>query len=300
MPFYLDVYAIDNLIIHYALLWTVMKCTKTKTSNWRILLGACLGTLYSILYAFIEYIPRSLVLYSILARIAFSMILIAVTFNIPKWREFIRVFLVFYVVNFVFAGAAFGLFYFTRVGTYSNGIFYIKHFPLKTLFTSIFISYVVLKISWNIVMKRISKEKLFMGIDIFYNQRKVTVNALVDTGNALADPITQTPVIIAEFQAIKDFLPDEVKLLFYEKKDQDLTCIMGLSEYSGFCNRIRMIPFSSLGKQNGMLVGFRPDKIEFLMQRQQKVIDNVIIGIYNYKLSKDDSYEALLHPDIIQ
>ncbi|MDK2789208.1 MAG: hypothetical protein PWP07_2453, partial [Epulopiscium sp.] len=57
--------------------------------------------------------------------------------------------------------------------------------------------------------------------------------------------------------------------------------------------------FSSLGMPNGMLVGFRPDQVEVIEHdNTSTVLKDVVIGIYNQRLSKDNRYQALLHPDI--
>ena len=48
-----------------------------------------------------------------------------------------------------------------------------------------------------------------------------------------------------------------------------------------------------------MLIGFKPDKVIIEQIENKKEIADIIIGIYNSKLSKDESYSALLHPEII-
>jgi len=64
-------------------------------------------------------------------------------------------------------------------------------------------------------------------------------------------------------------------------------------------SRFRLIPFTSLGKENGMLIGFRPDYIEVGENAEKKGITDVIIGIYNRALSKNNNYSALLSPELI-
>lgn len=300
IPFYLDVYSFDNFLIQYFILWAVAKITKDKIPVWRLSVGSVIGTIYSILYVFIEYMPKSYILYSAAARIIVSMLILAITYNIANIRKFFKVFVVFYCVNFVVAGGAFSLFYFTKTGVYNHGIFYIQYFPVRILLISIFISYVVLKISWTLVAKHVKAERCIVPIHIVYEGQKIGINALVDTGNHLVDPITKTPVIVVEFKAIKNILPDEVKLVFYENKEDDFIHLMEKIESNEFAKRIRMIPFSSLGRKNGMLFGFRPDKIQLILDKGFEEMENVIIGISKHKLSKDDHYEALLHPDIVQ
>ena len=62
-----------------------------------------------------------------------------------------------------------------------------------------------------------------------------------------------------------------------------------------FESRIRVIPYSSLGEQNGLLMGFKPDAVKI----SEKCITNIIIGVYNRNLSATSEYDALLNPEIL-
>jgi len=57
-----------------------------------------------------------------------------------------------------------------------------------------------------------------------------------------------------------------------------------------------MIPFNSIGKTSGMLIGFRPDQV---MVGAKNSRQDVVIGIYNDKLTPDGRYQALLSPDLL-
>ena len=63
--------------------------------------------------------------------------------------------------------------------------------------------------------------------------------------------------------------------------------------------RLPLIPFSALGTENGLLLGIKPD--DFYINYQGKILENknVIVGIYNKKLSKNNRYNALVGLDII-
>ena len=76
----------------------------------------------------------------------------------------------------------------------------------------------------------------------------------------------------------------------------NLTWIMTEVSQKGL--RARLIPFSSLGKENGMLLGFVPDKAEIYDECGVRVLEKCVVGIYEHSLSKDRSYAALLNPYI--
>lgn len=64
-------------------------------------------------------------------------------------------------------------------------------------------------------------------------------------------------------------------------------------------SRFRIIPFSSLGKENGILIGFRPDYVEVWNKQNKREYREVIVGICNKKLSPNNRYKALLNPDLV-
>ena len=60
-----------------------------------------------------------------------------------------------------------------------------------------------------------------------------------------------------------------------------------------YISRLKIIPFSSLGKQNGMLIGIKPEKLEVINEQIEEK-NNTIIGIYNKSLTKRGEYKALI------
>lgn len=66
-----------------------------------------------------------------------------------------------------------------------------------------------------------------------------------------------------------------------------------------YMSKLKFIPFSSLGKQNGMLLGIKPDYIKVISNETETVNENVIIGIYNKSLTKRGEYRALIGIELI-
>ncbi len=57
-----------------------------------------------------------------------------------------------------------------------------------------------------------------------------------------------------------------------------------------------MIPFKSLGRANGMLIGFKPDRVAVGADASRS---DVVIGIYNSRLTRDGRYQGLLAPELV-
>ena len=88
-------------------------------------------------------------------------------------------------------------------------------------------------------------------------------------------------------------LPDE--LLEYIDRIEGGDMIERYDEISKF----RLIPFSSLGKQNGMLVGFKVEKIVIKFKEKEKNVDDIIVGIYSKKFTENNKYNAIIGLDVI-
>ena len=295
MYIYAEYLLLENIVINYIILYVTKRFTRTETHNVRLLLASVLGALYTLVVFFpsLKFMTRFVV------KISISVLIIIVAFNPAKLKKFIKLFATFYVVAFVFAGAALALFYLTDVETYvGSGIFYIKDFPIKLLIFAVAMSSILIKFTWGYIQTKMSKSKAYIPITVSLNNRKADIVALLDTGNSLKDPISQTPVIIVQFSAIKELLPEQIQKLFIKYKENNLDVVSAVMAETSNEFKFRLIPYKSLGKDNGMLLGFKPDKV-IIKDDDDKSISDIVIGIYNNNLSNDDEYTALLHPEIL-
>ena len=121
---------------------------------------------------------------------------------------------------------------------------------------------------------------------------------MIDTGNMLKEPITNTPVVVVEHTLLYECIPKEIL--------NNLENIIGgdfekVPEHikEKYISRLKLIPFSSLGKQNGMLLGIKPQYIKIMKEEDEQINKNVIIGIYNKSLTKKGEYRALMGIELI-
>ena len=264
------------------------KLAKKHTPAWRLLIGATVGAIYAVCMFF----PQVRALYTVMAKIVVSFILAAITFSIKKWRTFIKTVGIFYITSFIFGGVSLGIFYFTGAGKgtiISNGIFY-YNMPLRLLIVSSAIAYAAIRLIWRIYKSDRIRE--YKRIEIRFMGNTVRLNALIDTGNMLCEPITGTPVIVGEFDKLKPILPDEFNDIYKSNAPEEIICNIK-DDY--LTERLRVIPYSSLGNTNGLLIGFKPDSVLI----ENHLCKSIIICIYNRQLSQSRDYDALLNPEII-
>lgn len=294
---YADVILFENLIMNYLILWSTARLARYGCSKVKLLIASGLGAVYAVL----SYFPEYGYLYSFFMKILFSLLIIIIAYTPVYFHLLLKLTGIFYVVSFVFGGAAFGLFYFINgLKMTSNGVSFIENFPLKILIAAVIAAYFTIRYSWDYVQHRIKRERLILRVQISFDKKQLSLDALVDTGNSLKDPITSAPVIITEYESMKELLPDDIQKIFERSPENDLNTIAEIMTVSRWATRFRVIPFKSLGRENGMLVGFKPDSTIIIDNGKMLQHNNIIVAIYRKKLSKDGEYSALIHPEMLK
>lgn len=295
---YADVVFIINFIMDAFIFWITSKLVKKKINIWKLLAGA---GFMALVYCLLIFVRQLRGFYNFFACILILMSGILITFNPKKIKEFLKLTALVHIAAFSVGGLGIALFYYTNLSSLIGNYLSIAvgNFSFKILLAATCISYVIIRLSIGWIKRVMIKKQTFYNIKIYFNEDDLTLNTLMDTGNSLKEPIGKLPVIITEFDAVKDILPDGLKLVFYENKENNFDYILEHIQDEDIRYRIRMIPFVSLGEQNGMLLGFKPDMVEVFKENKTVSIKDVIIGIYNFKLSGDGSYQGLLNPEIL-
>lgn len=293
---YGDVVFFENIAMNYIILLSTAKLTRSDYKKGKLLLASAVGSIYSVFY----YFPGYEYLYTWFLKFMFSLFIIIIAFTPYKLKEFARLIGVFYISSFIFGGAAFGLYYLVNgIKDSYKGVFYLHGFPIKLLLISIIIAYFAVKYSWDYILFRVRREKVLTKIVICFDNRKTLLTALIDTGNSLNDPISKLPVVVAEYSSIKEILPYEIQRLFEDNQENNLNLVASIMSKSEWLTKFRIIPFKSLGSEYAMMIGFKPDELNIEDQDKNQIIKEIIIGIYNKRLSQDGEYSALIHPDIL-
>ncbi len=123
------------------------------------------------------------------------------------------------------------------------------------------------------------------------------MRGLVDTGNSLCDPVSGEPVVVVEHSAIKDVLPEPMR----EPAACTGDAIGVIERMTGtpWSGRLRLIPFNSLGNDRGILLGIKPDRIEFLRDSRVQRVDKVVIGIHGRRFDAGREYNAIINPSLL-
>lgn len=295
MTIYIDIVLIENLIMNYIILFTTAVVLKIKVNHIRLILASLLGAGYSI----IAYMGIIKVYSSIILKIILSVLIIYIAFNPQNIKKMCKDLLLFYLVSFVFGGAAFALIYIIKPQNIlmKNGLF-LGTYTLKTVMLGAVVAFCIIIGAFAIIKNKISKKDMFCEIEILINQKKIKTKAMIDTGNMLKEPITNVPVIVVEHILLYSCMPKEILNNLKEIMGGDFKNIP-CDIQEKYISKLKLIPFSSLGKQNGMLIGIRPEYVKVITDEQEKINKNVIIGIYEKSLTKTGEYQALIGIELL-
>jgi len=103
--------------------------------------------------------------------------------------------------------------------------------------------------------------------------RKAVLNALVDTGNRLYEPVSRQPVCILYYPFVKKY---------FDKTDME---------------KLRIIPVSTVGGGQGWLYAVLIDKMEVCLNGQKKHFEKIYIALDHREFA---GCQCLLHPDYVQ
>ncbi len=268
---YIEYYIIENLLINYIIISCTSILTKRYNPKIKKLLGAFVGTLYSV-----AYIYKDLdILFTLPFKILIMTFITLISFTYKNKKDYINISLVFYMVNVFISGSTFFIIYFTGMDHMKISFFiicvYISCELLKYIYKDIKtlrqIKYLKKTITINLLGKSCSCEALLDSGNLLkdpmsnndviiikskYLKKTITINllgkscsceALLDSGNLLKDPMSNNDVIIIKSNILKEIIPEYLINCSYE--DIDIIKaeeIINLLDYD-ISKKVRIIPY---------------------------------------------------------
>ena len=285
MTIYLDIIFVENILMNYIILFATLVILKVK-NKWqqiRLLVSGVIGSAYAI----IVYLDILSIYSGITAKVILSIVMVYVAFNPQSIKQLFKQLLIFYLISFIFGGCTFALIYFIRPENVQmrNGVF-VGMYPIKVAIIGGAIGFIITQIAFKINKNKLNTKNTIFDIQIYYEDKTINIKALLDSGNMLKDPVSEIPVIIIEKE-----------IMYKIMKGDDAEANYDIQNY---ISKIRMVPFMSIGKENGMLVGIRLDKIKIQTEDIDVERKDVIAGIYDKKITKDNKYNALIGLNLLE
>ena len=292
MVIYLDIILIENLFMNYIILFATALVTKAKIKIWRLILSSALGGIY----AAVSFMSILEIYSGLILKILLSIAMIYIAFNAKTLKTMFKQLIIFYLVSFAFGGTAFALLYFISPQDIlmKNGIL-IGTYPIKIAFLGAIVGFTIIQIAFKTIKTRMTKKDMFCEIEIYLEGKKQKVKAMIDTGNLLKEPITGEAVVVVVAEELKNIVPEEIL-----KNVENIINGKMIQIDDKYISRFRVIPFTSLGKQNGLLLGIKSDRVLIKLEEETKEEKGVILGIYDKSLSKNNLYNALIGLELLE
>lgn len=294
MVAYLDLIILENLCMNYLVLYTTGKLLNRNIKKLRLFLASIVGALY--VFSLYINVPNYVLNIS---KVLIALLLVKIGFNSSKIKNIIKEAIVLFMVTFVYSGCALGFLHFMKpkVIYIVNGMVIGGEYIFELLLISACISFALIKVSMKLIKlkQKLTKSDMICEIEIKLDDRSVKMKALLDTGNLLTDPITKTPVVIVEKRKVIDLISKEELW-----KIDSLLGGDGNFQNELYSTRVKAIPYVSVGNKNGIMIAYKVDSIKVEYQDEINELNNVLIGIYNDTLTKNNKYSALIGLQILE
>lgn len=295
MTVYIDVVLIENLIMNYIIIFATGIILKIKMKQIRIILGSLIGAIYTI----IAYVSNLRIYSNFILKFILSIIIVYISFNPQTQKQLWKSLLIFYLTSLVFGGAAFAIIYVVRPQEIlRNNQLIFGTTSMKVILFSAILAFIVIILAFKIVKNKISKKDMFCDIEVKINEEIIKTKAMIDTGNFLKEPITNKPVVVIEHTLLYDCIPKQILNNIEQILGGDFSNVPEEIREE-YISKLKFIPFSSLGKQNGMLIGINAKYIKIKSEENENINENVIVGIYNKSLTKRGEYRALIGIELV-
>lgn len=293
MVVYADVLFLENLLANCFILKLTSLMSGFPSTLWRILLSSSVGSLYAVFAVIYQSNP---VIASLPAKVLISMLMVLISFRVRNAADFLKRWGMMLLVAFMLGGCTYAISGILggSMLTYGGLMYLSPQGVLKAFLFAAGLCIILVRPIGRILSGKAVREGNIVLVNVVLGKRSARFNALIDTGNSLIDPLTGYPVMIVEAESVKDIVPPEIYNFFLTNKVSGEQINADINP--SWKSRMHLIPFKSIGRENGILAGFRPDSIRVLQGNSFKEIKNVIVGICGIKLSNNSRYTALIGP----
>lgn len=279
---YVDTLFLLNALVDYLLLLAAARLAGEPLRRGRFALGAVLGGGYAVAI----FLPGLGFLAHPLCRLASAALMLLVSYG--GSRRLLRQGVLFAALTCAFGGGvvAIGLLGGTGLSL-GNGVFY-SALDLKVVLLSAAVCYGVLTLVFQRLARHSGAGGELVSITLSLEGRSVSLTALVDTGNTLADPISGRPVLVAEGERAGPLFPAERRPGPADLRDPAAALTrLGTGTWRG---RFRLLPYRSVGVDRGLLLAVRADGLEVNGQGRGPVL----VALSPTPVSDGGGYQALI------
>jgi len=272
---------------------------------WRLAAAAAAGAGYA---AAMVYPGAAPVLFHVLVKIALSLAMLLIAFGFGGLQQFLRNAAAFYGINFAAAGGVIGLHYLSqsRGGvwdrlwlTEGGGVGVELQYGLAAVLAAAGAALLLWRAVWSARKRTERTLDSLAEVTVEIGGRSVRCAGLVDTGNRLYDPLTRTPVMVAEAALWEDELPAGWIGALQAGEVERLLSGPGPAGHE-WGDRLRFVPFRGIGGKAQLMLAIKPDRVRIERDGRSFETGRVLVGLEGGRLASDGSYRAIIHPSLLE
>lgn len=319
LEIYPDIVFILNFCIDFILLFLVKLVNRKRSRLLRLCCGAIVGGLFAVLISILPWINsltgflRSAFLINVLSviiKITTIPLMLYITFGKMKLTDLIKQGISFCLITYFVGGLMNSIYYDTglRLHLLNLGDAIMLSNISWTFVLVVMIGVILLAIGlmflWRLYRQR---EKDIYEVELTLEGYSIKTKGLYDTGNCLYDPLYHKPVIVIERSVMNELLPEEYLDEFENTKnylkglgtEEEMATTLEQSDTAKkLLHRLRIIPYSSIGKAQGMMYGLMLDQIIIHTGKETIFCRKVTAAISENQLSPKEEYHVILHKEL--
>ncbi|WP_195572786.1 sigma-E processing peptidase SpoIIGA [Paenibacillus sp. 1001270B_150601_E10] len=293
-----------NIVLDWTLLRMTARLRGIRPERFRIAGAALIGTVY----AGVLFLPTVPFLLTIGGKVLISICMLMVAFGFHQFGYFFRNLLAFYFSAFVIAGGAMGIQYLLQdaslwsvfSNTASEGVSERMKFGSALLIIGLCCAYGLYRIAWGQQKQQSQMNTFLAEVEIGIGGQVCTCKGLIDTGNSLKEPLSGAPVMITDAMLWDGILPAS---WITAVQEGDVLNGLQQSEDDGSsavdAGKLRIIPYRGVNASTQWMIGFKPDYIKITHDASEYRVEHAVVGLDSGRLSADQQFQAILHPDMI-
>ena len=252
---YVDVLFLVNFFMDYILLLFVWKVLHCETRHLNLLVGAGVGALLTCILIILP-IPSTF-LENVLFHLIVNTCMIRVGLRIKDFSAFMRAFVLLYIGTVLMGGIMEALNQYARIGSM------LWLFAIAGYYLSLGI--------WNFLSKLQRWNSVYVKVGISIKGQELSLNALIDTGNSLYDPVTGKPISIISKQVGQEFL---------HKSEE-----------------VRYVSLRTVTNTDSILPVIYAEKL-WIQDEQKRCFQHVLFAIAEEEFSENGGIQVILNPNL--
>lgn len=260
---YVDTLFLVNFVMNlYLLMLTNISARRTAT-RLRMILAAALGAMSYVIGLAVAFLPPVLEL--ILQTAAASLLMIKIAFRPGTLSGYKKLLENLLAYSFLVGGVLYMLMrYIEGLANYSLGIAFVMG-----------MGGLIFMLCSYLAERRQGREEPCV-VTLCHGQHKVKMNAILDTGNGLIEPISAKPVSVTSSKVLENLWPEGLPELY------------------------RAIPYHSVGRAGGIMKGYLVERMIVEQDGIPGCYEKVYVAVGEQAVSVKGKYEMILNPMVLQ